>query len=701
MRAYADLVRERRPTLGEAIAQRFIAERERWPLWFPVLMGVGIAVYFSLDREPAWWLGGAVLAGAVLGVMVGWRGIGNLVAAYAFFAIALGFAAAQFQAWMAAAPVLVHRLGPVDVIGRLVALDPLPEGARLVIAPDRVGDLAAASLPAQVRVRLRRGDGGVVPGDRVQLRAMLMPPPAPAMPGAYDFERSAWFDQLGAVGYALGAPLRLAEPPGEAPGLWRTAIQALRIAVTQRIRAALPDRSGAIAAAIIAGETHGIAPEDAGAFRDAGLAHILVIAGLHMGMVAGITFFALRALFALIPLLALRYPTKKFAAAGALAVIFFYLLLSGATVSSRRAFMMIGLVLLGVLVDRISVSARGVALAAIVIMLVTPEVATGPSFQMSFSAVACLIAFYEAARPRLAAWHRDSGALRRAGLYIVGITFTTIVTTIATAPFTIYHFNRFPLYSVIANALAVPITGFWVMPWAIVSVLLMPLSLERLALVPMSKGIEAISWIGHQVTSWPGAVMQVPSLSAAALVLVAFGVMWLCIWLGNWRWLGVVPVALGILSLALTRPPDVLVSADNKLVAVRAPDGAYLPSVARGEAMTEETWTRRAAAELGPVWPAAGSAGDGALQCDAEGCFYRAHGQVVALIRDGAALPEDCRVADLVVSPVAAHRSCRGPVIVDRIDTYRKGGYAIWLDGKNVTVETVRQWQGARLWSPR
>ena len=546
MRAYADLVRERRPTLGEAIAQRFIAERERWPLWFPVLMGVGIAVYFSLDREPAWWLGGAVLAGAVLGVMVGWRGIGNLVAAYAFFAIALGFAAAQFQAWMAAAPVLVHRLGPVDVIGRLVALDPLPEGARLVIAPDRVGDLAAASLPAQVRVRLRRGDGGVVPGDRVQLRAMLMPPPAPAMPGAYDFERSAWFDQLGAVGYALGAPLRLAEPPGEAPGLWRTAIQALRIAVTQRIRAALPDRSGAIAAAIIAGETHGIAPEDAGAFRDAGLAHILVIAGLHMGMVAGITFFALRALFALIPLLALRYPTKKFAAAGALAVIFFYLLLSGATVSSRRAFMMIGLVLLGVLVDRISVSARGVALAAIVIMLVTPEVATGPSFQMSFSAVACLIAFYEAARPRLAAWHRDSGALRRAGLYIVGITFTTIVTTIATAPFTIYHFNRFPLYSVIANALAVPITGFWVMPWAIVSVLLMPLSLERLALVPMSKGIEAISWIGHQVTSWPGAVMQVPSLSAAALVLVAFGVMWLCIWLGNWRWLGVVPVALGM-----------------------------------------------------------------------------------------------------------------------------------------------------------
>jgi competence protein ComEC len=74
----------------------------------------------------------------------------------------------------------------------------------------------------------------------------------------------------------------------------------------------------------------------------------------------------------------------------------------------------------------------------------------------------------------------------------------------------------------------------------------------------------------------------------------------------------------------------------------------------------------------------------------------------VALIRDGAALAEDCRSVDLVVSPVAAHRACRAAHVIDRIDTYENGGYAVWLDpGNTITVATVRAWQGERPWSPR
>lgn len=698
MRAYAELAGERRRGFLAAMAGWFLAERERWPLWFPVLMGAGIAVYFALDREPPSWAGPIALAIAATALLAAWRLQRGFVVAAALLAVGLGFAAAQFQATMAAAPVLARRLGPVDVAGRVASVDPLPEGARLAIEPDRAGHLDTQHLPARLRIRLRHDTANVVPGDRVAVRAMLMPPPAPSMPGAYDFERQAWFDRLGAVGYALGAPQKLEPASGASVSWWRHAVEALRLEVTQRIRAVLPGRSGAIAAAMITGETHGIAPDDAAAFRDAGLAHILVISGLHMGMVAGIAFFALRALLALIPPITLRYPTKKWAAAGALFVIFVYLLLSGATVSSRRAFVMTGLVLLAVLVDRISVSPRAIALAAVAVMLMTPEAATGPSFQMSFSAVACLVAFYEAMRPRLTDWHRDAGPVRRAVLYFLGLAFTTIVTTLATAPFTIYHFNRFPLYSVVANALAVPITGFWVMPWGIAACLLMPAGLEKLALLPMARGIDAISIIGHWVTSWPGAIMHVPSFSAAALGFIGFGGLWLCIWVGKWRWLGLAPVAVGLFSLMLSRPPDVLVSGDMGLVAVRAPDGSYLPSATH--AWDTDTWTRRAAAELGHVWPESGSAGDGTLQCDAEGCFYHMHGRTVALIRDGAALAEDCRAADLVISPVAARRACHGARFIDRVDTYEKGGYAIWLDASGIDIETVRDWQGDRLWSP-
>ena len=390
--------------LGHWLGIQLAAERERWPLWLPVLMGAGIGLYFSLKSEPPVWIGPAALLLAALASGLAWRSERAWFPAAGCLAFALGFASAQFQAHNVAAPVLERRVaGTLE--GRVFSVDPLPEGSRIVIAP--------------------------------------------AMPGAYDFERASWFLRLGGVGYALSAPEQTAPPAGAAPGEFGQALNALRQGVTSRIRAALPNPEGAIASALITGETHAIPPEDAGAFRDAGLAHILVIASLHMGMVAGICFFALRAIFALIPAIALNYPTKKFAAGLALAMTFGYMLLSGATVSSRRAFAMIALALLAVLVDRFSISARALALAAVAIMLMTPSSAMGPSFQMSFAAVAALVAFYESYRVQLSQWYRESGGMRRLSLYLLGISFTTIVTTLATAPFRYYGANatKFGLHS--------------------------------------------------------------------------------------------------------------------------------------------------------------------------------------------------------------------------------------------------------------
>ncbi|HLJ65434.1 MAG TPA: ComEC/Rec2 family competence protein, partial [Stellaceae bacterium] len=545
---------------------------------------------------------------------------------------------AQFQTWVVAAPVLAHRLGAVGVEGRVVAIDAEPEGVRLVIEPSHIDRLDPAELPAKVRLRLRT-DTGIRVGAKLALHAVLLPPPAPAMPGAYDFQRRAWFDRIGAVGFVIGPP-ELRETPTS-----RFGIEALRDRVTARIRAALPGDRGDIASALITGSTHAIAPALSGTFRDAGLAHILVIAGLHMGMVAGFVFFAVRAGTALIPRFALNYPTKKWAAGAALLATFFYLLLSGATVPSRRAFAMTGLALLAILVDRLSFSPRAIALAAMAVLLMTPESAAGPSFQMSFAAVAALIAFYEAMSARIADWHRHSSKVRRVWLYLGGIVMTTLVTTVATMPFTIYHFNRVPLYSIAANVVAVPVTGFWVMPWAVISLVLMPLGLEAWGLTPMSWGIGAIATMAEAVTSWPGAVLTVPSMPAAGLALVGVGGAWLVIWQRRWRFLGLAPVMIGFATLLLVRPPDLLIAEDGRLIAVRSSDGNYSPSHERGPRLTEETWTRHAALTLGSAWPARGMSADEALRCDALGCLYRRHGAVVAFIRQGNALPEDCAAA--------------------------------------------------------
>ncbi len=673
------------------------AERDRWFLWLPLFLGSGIGLYFTLTVEPPLWLGLAVAPLALAATLVARRLQRFTLPAIAIAAMAVGFAAGEIETWMVAAPVLERRVGPVPVEGRVVEAEPLPAGRRILVEPTRIGRLAADQLPARVRIKLRDNEGAPLPGEGIAVRAVLLPPPSPAMPGAYDFQRRAFFDRLGAVGYAVGEAHEL---PGEPPSAWRTRLAALRAGMTRRIQAALPGRAGAIAAAIITGETHAIPEVDAQAFRDAGLAHILVIAGLHMGMVAGIAFFTIRLALALVPFLALRLNTKKWAASSALLITFIYLLLSGITVSSRRSFVMTALVLLAVLIDRLSVSARALAWAALIIMLWSPFAVVGPSFQMSFAAVGGLVAFYEAFREPMSGWYRDAGRVRRWGLHVLAGVFTTLVTTIATTPFTVFHFNRFPIYSVVANVVAVPITGFWVMPWAIVSCVLMPFGGEEIALVPMGWGITIIAEVARAVTSWPGAALTLPSMPVWGLMVLSLGGFWLCVWRGRWRLLGLAPIAAGYLTLLLPRPPDVLVDSESRVMAVRGADGSYLASTASRAGLAEETWTRRSAAVAGPPWPRSGASPDGSLTCDAQACIYRAQGRVVALDRGQGALAEDCGQVDLIVTPVPARGACRETPVIDRFDTWRNGSYAIWLGPGAMQIESVRDWRGQRPWVP-
>ena len=252
-----------------------------------------------------------------------------------------------------------------------------------------------------------------------------------------------------------------------------------------------------------------------------------------------------------------------------------------------------------------------------------------------------------------------------------------------------------------ANALAVPITGFWIMPWALVACLLMPFGAEGLALTPMGWGIEAVKAIADGVTSWPGAVVNLPSMPAAGLVLVALGGLWLSIWTRRWRWLGLAPIAAGYLTLLLVRPPDLLIAGEGGLIAARSADGGYLLSRLRGQRIVQEAWLRRGAASgAAEAFPRIGNSADGRLSCTAAACVYQARGRSVALVREADALADECAHADLVVSPVPAWRLCQGPLIIDSIDRRRYGAHAVWLDPDAIRIESVADWRGVRRWVP-
>jgi competence protein ComEC len=580
------LVKDAEKYLADLVA----GERERWLLWAPVSFGIGVGVYFGLASEPPALTGISIFAAAGL---VSWRLRANLVLALVLLGIAIGaagFAAAQLRTHLVAAPVLEKSYGPAGVTGSVVRIEPRPDGPRVTLEQVSLNRIDAEATPALVRIKLRRGDIVDI-GDRIDVFAKLSPPSAPASPGAYDFQRRSWFQGLGAVGFAMG---RVRPGAGGMEESWSPVLfmTALRLRMSARIRTALPGESGAIAAALMTGDRSAISQESLDSMRDSGLAHLLAISGLHLGLVATTLFFGLRALLALSERLTLRHAIKKWAAVAAMAGSFAYLLLAGATVPTQRAFVMTGLVLLAVLLDRQAISMRLVAWAAMIILAIAPESMLGASFQMSFAAVVALVAFYEAFRARfrvvrMAAGHAIAG---RIALYAGGVAATTVIASFATGLIALHHFARIAVFGLPANMLAVPLTALWIMPWAVIAAVLMQLGLDGLPLVLMGWGIDGLLWIAGGISAWPGAVRPVAALPVGGLILVALGGLWLCLWRRRWRHAGLLVMLAGLASPWMLQGPDILVSDDGRLMAVRTADGRLSLSERRRERRVAEDW---------------------------------------------------------------------------------------------------------------
>jgi competence protein ComEC len=685
---------------GRFLARSFHAERERWALWLPVALAGGIALYFALPFEPSYALAaglgtGGLLAGAVAASspQTALRVVLSLAAA-----LSIGIAAAKIRTEHVAAPALLHRLGPVTVDGRVEDAQVHGKNMRITLTVAHIDRLADA--PRQVRVTIKKGGEALQPGDWVRVKAVLLPPPQPTLPGAYDFARAAYYEEIGAVGYTYGGPVPIAAP--RAP-TWRErmrlGVEHLRWRMTQRIHSVLPGSTGSIAAALITGDRGGISEEDDQSLRDAGLAHVLAIAGLHMALVGLGLFWAVRAMLALFPRIALVYPIKKWAAAAALGGAAFYLIISGGAPATLRAFIMLATMLTAILFDRPALSMRSLALAATIILLMEPECLIGPSFQMSFAAVAGLIAVAEWEQAR-AAERAEYSALPLPGVrrYLRGIATTSLVGSIATMPYAAFHFDRATHYAVLGNLGAMPIMGFVVMPCAALAVILMPFGLDAIPLHVMGWGIDAMLAVGSWVSHLPGAVSVVAAWPVSALLLLSFGGLWTALWRGAWRWLGAIPALAGVVIVFLVRPPDILISRDAGMIALRTSDGMLKLLAAPSDEYSAADWLKRDG-DARTADEAVATSKDG-VACDAMGCVGHApNGMTLAAPVRADALADDCAMASIVVSRVPTRHRCVGPkLVIDRFDVARNGAYAIWL-GRDMTVRTVKNERGDRPWS--
>ncbi|WGD31430.1 ComEC/Rec2 family competence protein [Ancylobacter sp. WKF20] len=663
--------------LGAALALE-VAER-RFFLFLPVVFAAGIALYFGAPREP-WPYAGLIPAVglAALTLLARERPLAfHLLALLA--TLAAGFATASLQVQRIAHPVLQRAVDGVEIAGFVEAAEQRARGSRITLALTRF-DGRGETAPRRVRVTLTSRTPPEV-GAHVALRASLAPPPGPAYPGGFDFGRLAWLEGIGATGFALGkvavVPATAPPPAGLSVSAW---LAATRATIADRIRAALlpPGASAqtqgdaAIAVALVTGLRDGVPESIEESMRVAGLSHVLSISGLHMALVATGMFFLVRALLALSPALALRYPIKNWAAVPAALAATFYLVLSGGEVATQRAYLMTLIVLAGVALGRPALTLRTLAVAALLLLALTPWAVLDPGAQMSFAATLALVAAY-------AHWGRQVaelpgarlGCLHRPAVYIAALVLTSLAAGLATAPFAAYHFQRLAPLSLIANLGAMPIASFIIMPAGLAGALLIPFGWDAPAWHVMGWGIGRMVDISRAVAAVPGADRGLPALPLASLVLFALALTALC--LLRSRLVLVAPVlALAGLALApLRERPDILVDREGRTVAVRQSDGRLTLMGDRDRGLAGRFVVEQWLSAEGERTRLADPTLTQAARCDPLGCTLQtAGGEIIALSRHRDSLEEDCRRVALLITTEAPPKDCAAQVL--RIDPRRQ-----------------------------
>jgi competence protein ComEC len=362
---------------------------------------------------------------------------------------------------------------------------------------------------------------------------------------------------------------------------------------------------------------------------------------------------------------------------------------------------MTGIAMTAVIVDRPAAIMRLVMLSAAIVMLTAPDAMLGPSFQMSFAAVLCLIAAYE----RLPGWIAPEPSsialppwLDWGWRHLYVILRTSLIATAATTPFSIYHFGTFSFYGFAANALAIPITSFLVMPCILLAYLTAPLGWDGPFIEGAGWGIGIIIKIALAVSSWPYALLHAPAMPVAALIAIVLGGLWLCLWRRRWRFFGFVPIVISMLYPLYTAQPDFMVTGDGKEWAARLDSDALAASSLHRDKFTFEQWQERLGnPDLIDVRDVPVDVSQ--LRCDDAGCVYRKQGHILALpIIESAAL-EDCAHADIIVAPFVI-KDCAANIVIDDPELWRHGAHAIYFrPDRNLRIDYVEERRGMRPWN--
>jgi competence protein ComEC len=549
------------PAIRDIVEGWFERRRDQLPLLVPVGIGIGIALWQNFGD--GFW---AALILAAMGLLCVATAIGmhlrmSRMILFAVLTISVGFSAISFKSAYLSEPAL-PRIWMGQIHGRIVAIEDQSarDIMRLTLLTGRMN-----GLPEKVRVNVpvEKYRTELQPGAIIAARVRLMPPPGPALPSGYDFSRQAWFQGLGATGSVLG-DVELLRKSGGNGAFW----EGLRTQLAQHIQDAMPTGSGAIGAALLVGSRGGISEADNDALRNSGMAHLLSVSGLHVTAVVGAVFVLIARFFALFPWLALRIRVPLVAAGFSAFVAVGYTMLTGAEVPTIRACVAALLILIALVMGREAMSLRLLAFGATVVLMFWPEALAGPSFQLSFAAVATIIFLHESPLVRRWTERREEPIVWRLGRIAFSLLITGFAIEIMLAPIALFHFHKSGLCGAFANIIAIPLTTFFIMPLQLLALLADIMGLGEPFWWLAGQGIFGVRMLAYFVSSAPGAVMMLPAFTVWAFASVILGAIWFAIIRGRSGVLGLVAIAVGTIAMITAPRPDMLLTGDGRNLAV-------------------------------------------------------------------------------------------------------------------------------------
>lgn len=662
----------------------------RLPLVFAFGLCAGAAWYVSQWTEPSL----HYLLGAFGVLLVAYLWISRrtiippFVIAICIFLIGAsgGALAGKLATLRVSHPVITQAMGPVMIEGWVEDVQPAKRGVRLRLNVHAIDGVETRALPRHLRVthttRLQ-----VEAGRFVRCWAVLRPPPGPIIRGDYPFDRQAYYEGLGAVGYvqgrcrggALGQPRRILDKAS----LW---VAKQRRQLAHYVDNVAGERAGGFAAALASGDRSFMAARDQDALRGAGLAHLLAISGLHMGIVGGLIYVMVWRGLALIEPLALRISVRKPAAAAALVASLTYLIISGASLSTQRAFIMAAVFFGAILFDRAALSMRSLSIAMILVVLIAPWSVLTPGFQMSFAATGALIATYEAwQRQRRAA---GQAASRGAMFWIKSLAVTSLVSSLATMPFALYHFDRIAGLGLIANLLAMPIISLVSAPLAGLAMVLAPFGLSAWPLRLFGYSLEGVLWVAHTFTNLSpegtGAGKPMPAL---ALLALTSALVFACV-LRGWQKravAGVTLTAIGAVLWFASPGAGVHWAPSGDVYVVQSSGAVERIGFVKGDGLAPLRYVDEPKGEI----------------CEAAVCLKQVGSQTIAMVSAPEAL--DCRAVKdvsviLAARPFSEPSLCGIPII--QWSNAETSNGLSWQLRAHTLQQTKKPPCGERPWSP-